>query len=377
MKKILLLYVFIFLSPKIAAQARIEFFPDTVIQNSKDTITVSVKITGAVDLYASSICIRYDKNIVRAVGFLEGTFMENNSRHNPVHYEVYPDYSTAADTIIVDQSILGISGASGSGILFSIKFLPLAAGKTNIIVNSIKLRDSNNNPIPVTADTGYITILGSQIKAKAFLEGPFNGTDMNCSLLSSLPYAQPYSSSPWNYLGDEAVNSSFYSSHTNIVDWVLLELRTGIAASSTIEKRAAFITKTGDIVDTDGFSPVNFSSIINQDCYLVLKHRNHLSIMSASKLSFTASPVIFDFTVSQSRAYGSNSMAVLTGGLFGLAAGDNNTDKFIDLSDYIKVDNEMFQTGYKISDVNMDGFIDLSDFVIIDNNMFHESNVPN
>lgn len=377
MKKIFLLYVFMLLSSKTPAQARIEFLPGNVIQNSKDTVTLSVKVTGAVDLYASSICIGFDKNIIRAAGFLEGACLESNSGHNQVHYEVYPDYSAVSDTIIVDQSILGTSGVSGNGILFSIKFLPLRSGKTNIIVKSIKLRDSNNNPIPVIADTGHITISGTQIKVKAFLEGPFSTADMNCSLLNNLSYAQPYSASPWNYPGTESVSSGFFTGHTNIVDWVLLEVRSNPAAGSTIEKRAAFITRTGEIVDTDGISPVTLSSIIEQDNYLVIKHRNHLSIMSAAKLSFALSPVVYNFTVSQSQAYGSNSMAALTGGLFGLAAGDDNCDTYIDLSDFIKVDNEMFQTGYKISDINMNGFIDLSDFILIDNNMFHESNVPN
>ncbi len=50
-----------------------------------------------------------------------------------------------------------------------------------------------------------------------FLEGPYNGTDMNTAINSVLPLSQPFSGFPWFYLGTESVVSI---PNGNIVDWV-------------------------------------------------------------------------------------------------------------------------------------------------------------
>ncbi|RLD53861.1 MAG: hypothetical protein DRJ05_15745, partial [Bacteroidetes bacterium] len=81
------------------------------------------------------------------------------------------------------------------------------------------------------------------LEMMVFLEGPFNGTDMNPSTGSGfLPLTQPYGGSPWNYSGAESVTSI----PANVVDWILVELRdapdAGSAIPSTmIAQQAAFL----------------------------------------------------------------------------------------------------------------------------------------
>ena len=73
-----------------------------------------------------------------------------------------------------------------------------------------------------------------------------------------LPSSQPYTTSPFNYSGSESVPAGFFQSHTNIVDWVLIEIRTEISSNSTIVRRAGFLLTDGNIVDINGTNPLEF-----------------------------------------------------------------------------------------------------------------------
>ena len=119
------------------------------------------------------------------------------------------------------------------------------------------------------------------VNAKVFLEGPYNGTGMDTTLNTSsyLPTSQPYNASPWNYAGSENVAAGFFTTHTNIVDWVLVELRSTYNGAS-VGRRAAFLTSDGTIVDTTGSSPVLFNGLSDGNYYIVIRHRNHLAVMS-------------------------------------------------------------------------------------------------
>lgn len=93
--------------------------------------------------------------------------------------------------------------------------------------------DLNSNVISAFSISGAVTV-SINLSPKMFLQEPYNDTTMNTSLNSSsyLPVNQPYSGAPWNYSGSESVATEFFSSHRNIVDWVLLELKSGTSAGS-------------------------------------------------------------------------------------------------------------------------------------------------
>ncbi len=169
---------------------------------------------------------------------------------------------------------------------------------------------------------------GMVVSAKVFLEGPFNGTDMNTSLATAdyIPNANPYSSAPWNHSGGESVPGSFDFAANNIVDWVLVEVRDQSTPSSVLGIRAAFVRNDGRLFDTDGTLDVNFSGLAADNYYIVIKHRNHLAVMSSSPVSLSSSSTLYDFTTAQSKAYGTNPMKDFGGSKFGMFAGDANAD---------------------------------------------------
>ncbi|MCD4769657.1 MAG: SBBP repeat-containing protein, partial [Bacteroidales bacterium] len=146
------------------------------------------------------------------------------------------------------------------------------------------------------------------VNLKVFLEGPFNGTDMNTHLNpADLPLTQPYNIAPWNYTGTESVTAI---PNVDIVDWVLVELRDTTEAqyatgSTKIEQQAAFLLNDGSVVGLDGIDPIScISTTITSNLFVVIWHRNHLGVLSAYPLTETAGIYNYDFTTGAGRVFG-------------------------------------------------------------------------
>jgi hypothetical protein len=206
------------------------------------------------------------------------------------------------------------------------------------------------------------------VNARAFLEGSWNGASgMNAYLVSTdststyLPRVQPYSAT-WGYSGTENVPGiNWYSSHTDIVDWILVELRS-TASGSTVDQRAGFLKSDGTIVDVDGASPLAFPTASPGAYFIVVRHRDHLSIMSASAQSLSLSSLTYNFTTSQSQAYGTNPMKLLGTGQYGAYAGDGTYDGYINYTDEEGIAwNDRNLMGYYLSDYTMDGYVNYTD----------------
>lgn len=175
--------------------------------------------------------------------------------------------------------------------------------------------------------TWSFTTVPLYVKAKVYLQGPFltstSRMDSALNTLSLLPSSQSYDTLPWNYTGLE--NFSF-GSPNNYVDWVLLELRSSTTAGSTVARHAAILRSDGTIVDTNNTSQVAFSGLSFGNYYLVIKHRNHLAIMSSTALSLSDTSAVYNFTDSLSKAFGTEAMADLGAGRFAMWGGDVNGD---------------------------------------------------
>ena len=123
-------------------------------------------------------------------------------------------------------------------------------------------------------------------------------------------------------------------------------------------RRAAFLKSDGTIVDTTGSSPVLFNGLSEGNYYIVIRHRNHLAVMSKNSVSLSGSSSLYDFTTAQEQAYGTNPMKALSGGGFGMIAGDANGDGFISASDKnISWFPQNGLIGYLSGDFNLDTFV--------------------
>jgi hypothetical protein len=228
----------------------------------------------------------------------------------------------------------------------------------------ISATDTSNN----TALSGdsLVTTLPPYVSAsvRLFLQGPYSaaGDTMFTDLLAQgvLPRSQPYSVAPWNYAGVESVAVV----PAGVVDWILLELRPAADSTSALTRRAAFLMQSGTVVDLDGGSPVAFSGLTSGSFWIVVRHRNHLAVMSSAPVALAMTPGDYDFRSSASSAFGFDPMSVLESGVFGMRSGDGNGDAGVDALDRNTVwrpQNGTTWSYQKYGDFNLDGGIDALD----------------
>jgi Glycosyl hydrolases family 31 TIM-barrel domain/Glycosyl hydrolase family 31 C-terminal domain len=199
------------------------------------------------------------------------------------------------------------------------------------------------------------------LNAKVFLQGPYAGSGtMNTTLQQNnlIPDSQPYNIPPWNYKGNEIVSSV----PLGVVDWILVQLRTGTASSTIADERAGFLKNNGIITDLDGNSPLSFDVDGTKSYYVVVEHRNHLAVMSKNAISLSGYTISSQFTFTNSNTYGTNAMANLGSGYYGMYSGDGNGNEQIqndDNEDIWKPNNG--KSGYKNGDYNMNGEVQNND----------------
>ena len=202
------------------------------------------------------------------------------------------------------------------------------------------------------------------LNLKVFLEGPYIGSGLMSTTLNTNHFI-PLSSNkayPTTVYGHYTVSNLTNIPGSDIVDWVLVELRTGTDSVTTVARRAAFLKNNGTIVDKDGSSPLSFTGLSAGNYYVVVRHRNHLAIMTASAIPLNSSYTSYDFTSSQSQAYGTNPMNDLGGGVFSMIAGDGNGDGGVNIVDRNLVWRVQNGTiGYLLGDFDLNSGVNIVD----------------
>ncbi|NOT52607.1 MAG: fibronectin type III domain-containing protein [Chitinophagaceae bacterium] len=244
----------------------------------------------------------------------------------------------------------------------------------------------------------YLNTMRTFVPVKTWLHGAYNSglarhkdvTATWAAVLNASALSQPYNTAAFgNYAGTETVTAGFFTSTgatTDVVDWVLLELRDATTPSTLITRRAAFVREDGRIVDLDGTSDVSFRSLAPANYFVVIRHRNHLGIRTA--LAQTADgtmgvaiPAVYDFSTAQAQAFqdpailalappnNNNAMRDLGAGVFGMWAGNANANTAVRASGPLAQNDYLFLISttlgndvnlilsnvYSNADMNMDG----------------------
>jgi len=216
---------------------------------------------------------------------------------------------------------------------------------------------------------------------KVFLEGPFNGTEMNTDLNSDeLPLTQPYNTSPWNYEGTEQAGSI---PDPDIVDWVLVEMRETAAVPATasqdsvISRQATFLMKNGEIIIITGNNTLPDKSKSFDNLHVVIWHRNHLGVMSDAPLVETSGAYTYDFTDQLSKAY-LDGQKEIAAGIYGMIAGNSDGNGIIDNDDKDQYWSlEAGKAGYYSSDMNLNTQVNNPDKADVwEINLDEKSRVP-
>ena len=198
------------------------------------------------------------------------------------------------------------------------------------------------------------------VKSKIFLQGPYDS--LSNSMITVLdttgliPLTSPYSQDP----------RTVDSIPSDIVDWVLVELRSSLIGGDTIGYKSAFLKNDGTIVGDDGINNNLIVDVPPGSYYIVIRHRNHVAVMSSDTLILndnSSVPVTYDFTTGSAQFYGGSSGSKqIETGVWGMMAGDANGNGQVqnnDSENYWKPDNGT--AGYKNSDFNLNGQVQNND----------------
>lgn len=151
----------------------------------------------------------------------------------------------------------------------------------------------------------------------------------------------------------------------NIVDWVWVELRDATDSTAVVSSQSALLQRDGDIVATDGFSPMNFS-VANGDYYVVVNHRNHLGVITANAVALSSTAASLDFTANTAYVLGGNlAVMQLTNGEYAMYGGDYNGDEQVLNTDIQSVTPLAGLSGYSPADADMNGTILNTDIQLV------------
>ena len=221
---------------------------------------------------------------------------------------------------------------------------------------------------------------GISLTAKVFLQGPYDqGTGLmrdNIREEALIPIDEPYASLGLTHLRDGGGEKSSFSVFSNtgddaIVDWVFVELRDENDNENTITTRSALLQRDGNIVDYDGVSPVRFINTCPGNFFVVIRHRNHLGVMTNDPIPLAEEGgQIVDFTDPGVETWGNSAQRSL-GSVKVMWGGDGNQDGLVIYqgagSDLLPITQRVFtdplntqfefsfpSVGYSLSDYTMD-----------------------
>ncbi len=242
---------------------------------------------------------------------------------------------------------------SGGSATFIVRFQPTATNQTSGSA-TITSDDADEGSYVINFTSG-VTL--ATLSFKVFLEGALTGTMMSTTLNTALP-VNPTSV----YSG--VVSETSTGIPVTAVDWVEVELRNSATGPKIGTNRAGLLHSDGSITDKDG-NAFNMSQVDGSDYYIVIHHRNHLSVMSSSAVSPSAGIYSFDFTVAQANNYGNGSDgAVQVGSVYGMIAGDQNSDGQVnatDLTNWRMQNGGSFSYAGSTADFNLDGQVNAVD----------------
>ncbi|MFZ4543932.1 MAG: beta strand repeat-containing protein [Saprospiraceae bacterium] len=221
------------------------------------------------------------------------------------------------------------------------------------------------------------------LSAKVFISGVDTTSGLMTDYLRTVnfPTADPYANNANLYYNQHVNNLAIAavspvvlatSGNNAIVDWVFLELRTGSSGATTVvATKSALLQKDGDIVSTDGVSPLSFNTAPGN--YVIgVRHRNHLRFETDQPILLSTVTTSMDFTNNSITLWG-NSPSVLnqvSSNKWIMIGGDANADQSIDALDTPdwEAQNGLFDDYFMNADYNLDGSIDALDSIIWETN---------
>ncbi|MEO8066880.1 MAG: choice-of-anchor B family protein [Flavobacteriales bacterium] len=213
------------------------------------------------------------------------------------------------------------------------------------------------------------------LRSKVMLDGPYDSNTLlmhdSLRVRNMVPSTQPYTALGLPPLNTPAVGGLSpavlaVTGNNALVDWVAVELRDPLSPTTVKARAIGVVQRDGDIVATDGTSPIQFSVAVN-DYLIAVRHRTHLGAMMATAQRVSISEKSYDFTNGSLALFGTNATKTI-GAVQVLWAGNAVND--VELK-YTGTANDRDPilvavggtvptatvSGYLPTDVNMDGTV--------------------
>ncbi len=216
--------------------------------------------------------------------------------------------------------------------------------------------------------------------------------------LGYLPTTSPYGD------GEQVQIPSIFGAmipeSSSIVDWIWVELRDATDNTVVVSGKSGLLRRDGMVINVRN-NPLEFTTPPG-DYYVVIKHRNHLGIMSKDPVSLSGTAVIADFTTAAGIAtFGTEAQTNfgMPAGTLGMWAGDANGDGEVLMfganNDPLAIRDTILNdvsnsvnlliynpTGYLTSDLYLDGEVkfsgSLNDVLVVRNNILaNPENIAN
>lgn len=179
-------------------------------------------------------------------------------------------------------------------------------------ITDIVNKDANNVLTSIVG--GCLTVPNTvALRPKVWLEGayvasvpPLMRDDLRAANL--IPGTEPYTGLGFTHVnggGGEQVSAAVraITGDNAVVDWVLIEGRSNTFPHAVLATRSALLQRDGDIVGTDGTSPV-LLQLAPGSYRIAVRHRNHFGAMTNLAVSLSTTAVDVDFRSSGTVTYG-------------------------------------------------------------------------
>jgi immune inhibitor A len=235
------------------------------------------------------------------------------------------------------------------------------------------------------SDTTFVSVQNISASALAMTADlNVSSTNPTLSLGLHLNLEGPYSTSS-HLMANSLKSSGILAGHFGsipipgtAVDSITVEVRNAqTAAASTIRKSMpGWLLANGSVRSFSDTTSSSLKFVVPEgDYYIVVTHRTHLSVMSATTVHLSTSVTSYDFTTGLEKYFGGAAKALETG-VFGLFCGDTDGSGDVAALDRVATWNNRNLTGYSTSDVDLSGAVDAIDRVLTWNNRDLATHVP-
>ena len=231
-------------------------------------------------------------------------YLNTTPSNTPINYLVIegsvplyiPSFcDTGTDNLIIGEDMIAIDNCDNSVELGYSEMKRFNNGE-QVIDRTWQSADECGNEVIYNQ---RITCEGIAVKIKTYLQGALVGSNETGLMRDDLrrknliPPKEPYSFlTAFQHFGagggEELMPDLLDVQGENaIVDWVLIEIRSGVGREEVIATSAGLVQRDGDIISATGDSLIVFENIPYGDYFVGVRHRNHIGVITKERYSFT------------------------------------------------------------------------------------------